>query len=77
MVQEVGLGQMALPLGILAMVHIWRKKFGIWNVCKFSLYIFGCTVARRDIKFKTNLQNFLYLENKESNICHLNLDLET
>ena len=39
--------------------------------------IFECTVARRDIKFKTILQNFLYLENKGSNMCHLNLDLET
>ena len=68
---------MALALGILAMVHIWRKKCGISNVFKFVLYIFGCTVARRDIKLKTILQNFLYLENKGSNICHLNLDLET
>ena len=49
-----------------------KKKRGIWNVCKFS-----CTVARRDIKFKMFLQNFLYLENKGSNICQLNLDLET
>ena len=30
-------GQMAPPLRILAMVHLWRKKCGIWNVCKFSL----------------------------------------
>ena len=32
-----GGGQMALSLGILAMVHKWRKKCGIWNACKFSL----------------------------------------
>ena len=55
-------------LRILAMVHIWRKKCGIWNVCKFSLSIFGCTVASWDIKFKTISQNFLYLENKGSDI---------
>ena len=28
-------------------------------------------------KFKTILQNFLYLENKGRNICQLNLDLDT
>ena len=32
-----GGGQMALPLGIFAMVHIWRKKCGTWNVYKFRL----------------------------------------
>ena len=41
------------------------------------MFVNLATVARRDIKLKTILQNFLYLENKGSNICHLNLDRET
>ena len=54
-----------------------KKKCGIGNVCKFSLLIFECIIARRHIKLNTILQNFLYLENKGSDIWHLKLDLET
>ena len=44
---------------------------------KLVYKLFDAQQQEETYNLKRFLHNFLYLENKGSNICHLNLDLET